>query len=239
MTERRFNLIKTDFEQQEKRILPRFPFCYLTFKSESDTRVYEVKDVSYTGMQLVIKDSEGQFQSGETIRGSMHWLGQEMKLQGKVMWLTEGRAGIEFIKRVETAENIKKFLGEDRLVAALKPLHRVDYGAELPAKLKYWLRSDGPVEVFVWQHQDHEYSHFQVLLLENFVEWQDGHGLKTGRIMSKRNIDTPLMDEDELLFRVDQGLDDDKLHRVRSLVGRIPPELLTPEVKDFLLMKLS
>lgn len=239
MTERRFNLIKTDFEQQEKRIFPRFPFCYLTFKPESDARAYEVKDISHTGMQVGIKDGDGVFEMGQPIQGSIHWLGHEMKLNGKIMWATDGRAGIEFIKRAETAESIKKFLGEDRLVAALKPLHRVDYGAELPAKLKYWLRSDGPVELFVWQHQDHEYSHFQVLLMENFVEWQDGVGLKTGRIMSKRNVDTPLMDEDELMFRVDQGLDDDKLHRVRSLLGRIPADLLSGEVKDFLLMKLS
>lgn len=239
MTERRFNLIKTDFEQQEKRIFPRFPFCYLTFKPESDTRAYEVKDISYTGMQLGIMEGDGAFRMGETIQGSIHWLGHEIKLMGNVMWVTDGRAGIEFVKRAETADKIKKFLGEERLVAALKPLHRVDYGAELPAKLKYWLRSDGPVELFVWQHQDHEFSHFQVLLLENFVEWKDGIGIKTGRIMSKRNVDTPLMDEDELLFRVDQGLDDDKLHRVRSLIGKIPAELLTSEVKDFLLMKLS
>ena len=26
------SLIKTDFEQLEKRVLPRYPLCYLTFK---------------------------------------------------------------------------------------------------------------------------------------------------------------------------------------------------------------
>lgn len=237
-TERRFNLIKTDFEQEEKRLLPRFPFCYLTFKPEQAARVYEVKDISYSGMQLGVKDGE-PFSTGQTVNGSIHWLGQEMKLQGKVVWATAGRAGVEFVKRAETAQAVSKFLGEDRLVAALKPLHRVDYGVQLPPKLRYWLRSDGPVEILVWQHQDQEFSHIQVLLLENFVEWQDGEGLKTGRIMSKRNVDTPLMTEDELMFRVDQGVDDEKLQRVRSLLERVPGELLNLDVKDFLLMKLS
>ena len=115
----------------------------------------------------------------------------------------------------------------------------MDYGADLPAKLKYWLRSDGPVEIFVWKHPDGELAQFQVLLLENFVEWQDGHGLKTGRIMSKRNVDTPLLDEDEMVFRVDEGVDEDKLQRVRSLVGKIPVELLTGDAKEFLVRKLS
>lgn len=238
-TERRFNLIKSDFQLQEKRIFPRFPVCYLTFKPERATRAFEVKDISHTGMQLGIRESGHPLTEGETVNGTVHWLGESLSLAGKVMWVTPGRAGVEFVKRQETAQAVVKFLDEERLVAALKPLHRLDYGAELPSKLKYWLRSDGPVEIFVWQHQDGELAQFQVLLLDQFVEWQDGQGLRSGRIMSKRNVDTPLVDEDELIFRVDQSLDDDKLQRVRSLVARLPAELLTPDAKDFLLMKLG
>ena len=84
-----------------------------------------------------------------------------------------------------------------------------------------------------------ELSQFQVLLLENFVEWQDGQGVKTGRIMSKRNVDTPLLDEDELVFRVDEGLDEEKVQRVRTLVEKIPGDLMTADAKEFLLLKLS
>ncbi len=236
-TERRFNLIKTDFEQHEKRIFPRFPVCYLTFKPDQGTRAHQIKDISFTGMQLGI--AEDAYNEGQPLNGTVHWLGQELTMHGKVMWKTKGRVGVEFIKRAELATGLKTFLSEERLIAALKPLHRVDYGAELPAKLKYWLRSDGPVEIFVWKHPDGELAQFQVLLLENFVEWQDGQGLKTGRIMSKRNVDTPLLDEDEMVFRVDEGVDEDKLQRVRSLVGKIPVELLTGDAKEFLVRKLS
>lgn len=236
-TERRFNLIKTDFEQHEKRIFPRFPVCYLTFKPDQGARAHQIKDISFTGMQLGI--GEDTYTEGQTLNGTVHWLGQELTMHGKVMWKTKGRVGVEFIKRAELATGLKAFLSEERLVAALKPLHRVDYGADLPAKLKYWLRSDGPVEIFVWKHPDGELAQFQVLLLENFVEWQDGQGLKTGRIMSKRNVDTPLLDEDEMVFRVDEGIDEDKLQRVRSLVGKIPVDLLTGDAKEFLVRKLS
>ena len=236
-TERRFNLIKTDFEQHEKRIFPRFPVCYLTFKPDQGTRAHQIKDISFTGMQLGI--AEDAYSEGQRLHGTVHWLGQELTMHGKVMWKTKGRVGVEFIKRAELATGLKTFLSEERLIAALKPLHRVDYGAELPAKLKYWLRSDGPVEIFVWKHPDGELAQFQVLLLENFVEWQDGQGLKTGRIMSKRNVDTPLLDEDEMVFRVDEGVDEDKLQRARSLVGKIPVELLTGDAKEFLVRKLS
>lgn len=238
-TERRFNLIKTDFQQHEKRIFPRFPVCYLTFRPTDGERAHEIKDISHTGMQLGVTEGSGDYTEGQALQGTVHWLGHELTMTGKVMWSTKGRVGVEFIKRQELATQLNQFLSEDRLVQALKPLHKLDYGAELPAKLKYWLRSDGPVEVFVWQHRDGELAQFQVLLLENFVEWEDGQGLKTGRIMSKRNVDTPLLDEDEFVFRVDEGLDDAKLQRARSLVNKIPGELLTGDAKEFLLRKLS
>lgn len=238
MTERRFNLIKTNFEQHEKRIFPRFPFCYLTFKPEESARAHEIKDISLTGMQLGTTHESEAYTEGQTLRGIVHWLGQELHMHGKVMWSTKGRVGVEFTKRQELTKSLQTFLSLDRTVKALKPLHKVDYGAELPAKLKYWLRADGPVEVFVWQHQDGELSQFQILLFETFVEWKDGIGIKTGRIMSKRNVDTPLLDEDEIVFRVDEGIDDNKLQRARALIEQLSEELIQREAKEFLMMKL-
>jgi hypothetical protein len=168
MTERRFNLIKTDFEQHEKRTLPRFPFCYLTFKTQQDAHAHEVKDISLTGMQLGVGPDGEAYTEGELLSGTVHWLGQELVMNGKVMWSTKGRVGVEFSKRQELTESLQKFLSHERVVHALKPLHRMDYGAELPAKLKYWLRCDGPVEIFVWQHQDGELSQFQILQFRKF-----------------------------------------------------------------------
>ena len=124
-------------------------------------------------------------------------------------------------------------------VRHLKPLHKVDGGLELPAKLKYWLRSDGPAELFVWQHGDGELSKFQVLFMETFVEWEDGHGLKTGRILSKRNVDSPLINEDECVFRMDQSAEEEKLNRVKDLVDLIPGELLPTETKTFIARQLT
>jgi hypothetical protein len=238
-TERRLNLIKTDFEQHEKRTFPRFPFCYLTFKLEGSQHACEIRDISHTGMQLGVGPKNEALMEGEMIRGAINWHGQQLTVLGKVMWSTQGRVGIEFLKRQEQFQQLMDFLSEEKMISALKPLHQFDYGAELPAKLKYWLRSDGPVEIFVWQHQDGELAQFQILLLEHFVEWQDGQGLKTGRIMSKRNVDTPLLDEDEFIFRIDEGVDDNKLHRIRSLVQKLPPNLLNQGAKEFLMMKLS
>lgn len=237
--ERRFNLIKSDFEKHEKRILPRFPFCYLTFKADGDSRVYEVKDISHTGMQLSLKEDEHQFKEDLALRGHIHWLGKNLDITGTVKWHTQNRIGVEFVKRREVIEKVQDFLETKEMAKRLKPLHKVSEGLEIPARLKYWLRSDGPVELFLWQHGDGELAKCQILFMEIFVEWQDGIELKTGRILSKRNVDSPLLTEDEWVFQIDQNVDVQKLEKVKKLIQLISDELLPEEVRNFIVRQLS
>jgi hypothetical protein len=237
--ERRFNLIKSDFEKHEKRILPRFPFCYLTFKPDDTSRVYEVKDISHTGMQLSLKEENHQFQEDHVLKGHIHWLGKNLDIAGTVKWHTQNRLGIEFIKKRDVLEKVQSFLEIEEMVKRLKPLHKLNEGLEIPARLKYWLRSDGPVEVFVWQHGDGEIAKYQILFMETFVEWEDGLGLKTGRILSKRNVDSPLLTEDEWVFQIDQDIDVSKLDRVKALINHINDDLLPSDVRTFLVRQLS
>lgn len=237
--ERRFNLIKSDFEKHEKRILPRFPFCYLTFKSDDTSRVYEIKDISHTGMQLSLKEDSHGFDTDSIMKGSIHWLGKNLEIAGTVKWTTGNRLGVEFVKRREVMDKVQDFLNIKEIVKRLKPLHQVEGGLEIPPRLKYWLRSDGPVEIFVWQHGHGEIAKGQVLFLDTFVEWEDGVGLKTGRILSKRNVDSPLLNEDEWVFQIDADVDGEKLGRVKELINLVPQDQLPTEVKTFLARQLS
>lgn len=237
--ERRFNLIKSDFEKHEKRVLPRFPFCYLTFKSDETSRVYEVKDISHTGMQLSLKEETDQFSEDQTLKGNIHWLGKKLNIAGTVKWLTTNRLGIEFVKRREVLQDVQDFLSLEEMVKRLKPLHKVDQGLDFPPKLRYWLRSDGPAEIFVWQHNSGEIAKCQILFLDTFVEWEDGAPLKTGRILSKRNVDTPLLNEDEWVFHIDSDIDLEKLGKVKTLVEYLSDDLLPTEVRTFLARQLS
>lgn len=237
--ERRFNLIKSDFEKHEKRVLPRFPFCYLTFKSDDTSRVYEVKDISFSGMQLSLKDNQDAIPTDAPLRGTIHWLGKSLDIHGTVKWHTGSRLGVEFAKRVDVTDKVSNFLKIEELVKKLKPLHKVSDGLEIPSRLKYWLRSDGPVEIFIWQHSDGEIAKFQVLFMEVFVEWEDGLGLKTGRTLTKRNVDSPLITEDEWVFQIDLDAEESKLSRVKDLVSLLGEDLIPTEVKSFLLRQLS
>ena len=237
--ERRFNLIKSEFEKHEKRILPRFPFCYLTFKPDNNSKVYEIKDISLTGMQLSLKEDGHSFNNDHALEGHIHWLGKHLDIMGTVKWHTPNRIGVEFTKKKDILDKVEGFLSIEEMVKRLKPLHKIEGGLEIPARLKYWLCSDGPAEVFVWQHGDGVMSKCQILFMETFVEWEDGVGLKTGRILSKRNVDSPLLTEDEWVFQIDSDLDAVKLDRVKVLIGHISEELFPSEVQKFLLRQLS
>ena len=237
---RHLNLVQSDFEKLEKRVLPRYPFCYLIFKSEnSSNRVFEVKDISHSGMQLALKSGNSGEREGGSLKGEIHWLGKSLKVQGSVKWAKENRLGVEFSGQATQREAVDGFLKIENFANSLKPLHKEELGLELPPKLKYWLRSDGPVEVFIWRHNDGELSKFQVLIMENFIEWKDTKGLQTGRVISKRDIDTPLISEDEFVFKLDDGIDDDKIGMAKKLLTNVDVDKLSQDALDFMLMKLS
>ena len=235
----KLRLVESDFEDLQKRVLPRFPFCYLTFKCEQNNHVFEVRDISHSGMQLVLRNGQHQIAKGASVHGRIHWYGQEEQVTGTVKWATNDRLGMEFSTQQSARESINEFLSMGNFVEHLRPIHKVDTGVELPAKLKYWLRSDGPVELFVWQHSHGDLSHFQFIIMENFVEWVDGEGLKTGRVISKRDVDTPLINEDEFVFKVDNHLDEEKIKAAKDLVSKLGSDKLSEGTLKFLRLILN
>lgn len=236
---RHLNLVKSDFEQLEKRVLPRFPFCYLTFKNDkSEGHVFEVKDISHSGMQLSLKNGSHNVNVDDNIHGELHWGTSKLTVNGNIKWTTDLRLGVEFSHSPNAREEMNEFLNFKNIAKHLKPVHELNSTIEIPAKLKYWLRSDGPVEVFIWQHSDGELARFQVLMMEKFVEWEDGFGLKTARVMSKRDLDTPLITEDEFVFKIDEHLDEEKVQNALTLVENINDTLLSEQTLEFLLLKL-
>ncbi len=238
--ERNFNLIKNEFGHHEKRVLPRFPFCYLTFKATSGdgSRAFEVKDISHTGMQLALRDGKHNFISGTELEGILHWHGDRLVVKGSVKWVTPLRLGLEFTHSENSLTAISAFLSTEKIASSLRAIHDTDMEIEVPNSLKYWLRADGPMEFFIWQHDDGEISNFQVLLMEKFVEWKDGVGLRTGRVISKRDVDTPLVTEDEFVFQINQDIGQEEIDFALEVIDKMNVELLSSEIIDFIKMKL-
>lgn len=232
-------LIKNSLADHERRVLPRFPFCYLTFKATGGTcdKVFEVPEMSESGMQLALREGEHDISTGSTLKGEIHFHGKKVSIEGKVRWTQPARLGIKFVENKSNLSKIKEFLSVRNLKSYIRPLHKTEM--EFPKNLKCWLRTDGPLEVFAWNHPDGEYARFQFIMLDHFVEWIDGEGLRTGKVITKRDLDTPLITEDEFVFNMDTEVNENRTKMAAELLGQLGPELIEQETVDFIHLKLG
>ena len=242
--ERHLSLIKTDYQEMEKRVFPRFPFGFMIFREETlndanSKMVFEVKDISLTGMQLSFRDGVHNYTEGLTIRGNLQWRGSTVSVSGKVQWIREGRIGLSFDSSISFEEKMRSFLSFDNIVSHIKPLHKNEMTLDLPNNLKYWLKADGVLEIFVWEHTSSGISRFQILMMEHFIEWEEGIGLRTGRIMTQRDLDTPLSQEDEFVFQIDEGALQDKIDLALGVARKIQEDHLPNEAREFIVYKLG
>lgn len=246
--ERHLSLIKTDYQELEKRVFPRFPFGFMIFKEDSKAEsfgqqdpkiVFEVKDISLSGMQLSFRDGTHHYTQGLSIVGNLQWRGSTVKVTGKIQWIREGAIGMSFDSSISFEEKMRSFLSFDNIVSHIKPLHKNNLSMDLPNNLKYWLKADGVLEIFVWEHTSSGISRFQILMMEHFIEWEEGVGIRTGRIMTQRDLDTPLSLEDEFVFQIDEGAIQDKIDMALGVVRKINTDHLPIEARDFLVYKLG
>ena len=236
--DRQLNLVNTSYQEVEKRVFPRFPLTVLLFKSASNEKqVFEVLDISYTGMKISLKDGEHLYKNSDDIKGVLHWKSARLEIKGNVKWTKDKQVGVSFNLTKELSKEIKDFLSISNIIAGMRPIHHTDF--ELPADLKYWLRSEGPVELFVWQHRGGNMSKFQLIMLDSFIEWEDGAGLRSGRVLTQRACDLPLSSEEEFMFEIDQGIDMEKIKFARDVSRSIPESFLPKEVCNFILLKLG
>lgn len=236
--ERNFNLLKNSTENLQKRVLPKFPFCLMTCKFENmGNEVFEVSDISLTGAQLSLKHGSHSLKRGSVVSGRIHWGGERLDIRGEVQWTSAKRLGLAFGLDAELTREISEFLSLKNILQFMRSINLSEEGMEIPSDLKYWIRSDGPVEIFVWQHNDRDIRCFQVLYFERFLEFKDGEGLRTGRVVTKRDLVTPLILEDEFVFLMDDELDKETLSRVNALVQHLPGSLLDGDTFDLLSLK--
>jgi hypothetical protein len=238
--ERHLSLIKTDFKEMEKRIFPRFPFGLMMFReADNDNKVFEVKDISLTGMQISIKDGKLGHKVGDKIHGNLQWRESGIVIEGRVQWVRGQSIGVSFSLGIAFESKMSNFLSFENIVSHIKPLHHSKLPIDLPNNLKYWLKSDGVLEIFVWEHVQSGISRFQIILMEHFIEWEEGTGIKTGRVMTQRDLDTPLSHEDEFIFQIDEGLMQDKVDLATGIVRKLNETQMPSAARDFLFYKLG
>ncbi len=218
------NLINNDEGKIEKRVLPRFPLNYLTFKLVGDETkglsAFSVIDISYSGTQLEKKYGEIELKLNDKIEGNLRWYGQNCYVSGSIKWIQGNRVGVQFDENSLMLKKVEAFLDISNFIDNLRPLHLDRYKMKKPQGLKYWLQAEGPVELFVWMNTDDTLSKFQIILFKDFVEWSSGE-MKSGEVISKRNLETPLLTKEELAFRFDNNLDDLKVKKAKNFLERL------------------
>jgi hypothetical protein len=225
----RLNLVKSNFLHQEKRIFPRYSLGFLTFKCISPliNKIFMVTDISATGMQLTLRAiGEEEFlhkplESETKVSGIIHWGREEMPVVGSVRWREGLRYGLRFEMPETEQAKFEDFFSLENIVNKMRPLHNPSVGpgpeAELPNSLKYWFKADGAMELFVWMHDHGGHSGIQLILMEDYIEWQDGKGLFTGKKIDKetKTLSTPLTENEELLIEFDDGVVKEKTEKAQ------------------------
>ena len=239
------------------RTLPRFPYCYLTFAFEwkedsggkgSNGRakkevkcspVMAVNDISLMGMQLKLASPIDGPKVGASISGLLSWKQDKCSIKGKIEWVAKEYVGISFAKTKTMQKSLQKFLSPANAAKHLLPLHQMNLEMEKPAELSHWLYADGPVEVFVWKYPDGEMKCFQIIFFDDFIEWQDGIGMSSGRVVNVRGEETPLYHREEFHFDMDSSFKQSRRVQAYDLINCLQEEMLGEQVKRFLLTKLD
>jgi hypothetical protein len=238
--EQYLNLIKNDEQKVEKRIFPRFPFSYLTYKmsDSANSMVFEVINISDTGMQLCLKSGGHNQTPGSEVKGALHWKNAELKTSAKIEWVKGSKMGLSFLACKEFKQKVAHFLSLERVATCMQNIIDTGLELELPTNLKCWVRSDGPCEIFVWSHSHGELSRFELILFNHFIEWQDGRGIQTGRVLQKRDLDTPLCSEDEFMVSLDNSFDPEKIERAKELISNLTDRHISESIRAFVERKL-
>jgi hypothetical protein len=197
----------------ERRIMPRFSISRMIFKDSESS--FQIINISYEGMKL---GGPGKiiYRKGQNIEGILSWFSSKCEVIGMIKWVKSDSLGVTFSEKCR--DQVRKLLSLENVIRGMLPLHEIN--KSLPANLKYWLRSDGPYELLVWG-SGRQLQSFQLILLDDFVEWINGIGIRTGKIIDRKSIDTPLFDQVEYTFNHDQSINLNTLRLGKLLLSKI------------------
>ena len=216
-----------------KRVFPRYPFSFLVFKASG--MAFQIKDISFRGMQISLKDGEHDLSVGDVLKGELHWKGEVLEIHFRVKWVNKDSVGGGFERDGEFDEKIQSFFCAENIISGLRPLHLQKDGPDLPDNLKYWFKSDGSVEFFVWCRNGGEIYSFQGIVLDKFFEWEEGKGVWMGNILKYRDWETPLECKEEFFLEEDTGSDSFMVELFHKIFSQLPGDYLSEDDRKFLL----
>jgi hypothetical protein len=221
----------------KKRVFPHFPLNYLTFKvrprdSKLVSHAYEVNFLSFDGMQLSIKLGKNLFKEGDQVVGSLNWWGELLEIEGNVRWVRGHHLGVKFHSKCQ--DELKQFVGLEKVLLKMRKVDLNDEFLKVPQDLSLWLRSDGIFDLYTWKNTDGSYRRVHLSYMQQVLEWENQQGLTTGKIFSKRDIETPLWQEHEYYLQVDHQLNPNTHEFFQRFIENLPEDSVPSDLASLL-----
>ena len=91
----------------------------------------------------------------------------------------------------------------------------------------------------MWIEHHDQFCKFQTLFMENLVEWQEGIGLKTGKLHEDQQWKNPPTERNQFMVKLDQNIDRLKISQICEIIENIPSDKIQESAREFILMKLK
>lgn len=216
---------KEDRPGVERRRVPRLSLTTEQFRLSQTGRIFPVADLSVNGMALRIID-RGElaiFPMGMRFEGVLNLRREKYSVKAQVRHLGTELVGCEFEGLDEKAcQAIRAFLDPAILGKELKPIPAAD-GVAL------WYHGPSGTDLLFWRLADGQYSRIILFVLGSYIQWENGAGLSTGRMMAsfEQSEIRGVVRLETMLLEADPKPDKGKLRIGQTLVSNsnIPQDL--------------
>jgi hypothetical protein len=175
-----------DTDKRNRRVFARYSVDHkhLTLMNEQD--ILLIREISAKGFSTEVSPRGFErLETGDVYDARIRYLGEIHDLQAKVAWKLDGFVGFEIVNAERsTLLFIKRLLRPIEIAASLQSVEASFLNGEGEGSAKTWYHGDEESDLYVWHHPDtSELKAWQLAIGEQYVEWSDASGLRTGSLI--------------------------------------------------------
>lgn len=179
---------------RNRRIYERFDIDYKHLSLMNEQDILLVRDLSETGFSTEVSERCFQrFHIGDVYQCRLRYLSEIFESQLRVIWKSNGFVGFEL---TEESSHLHHFmLRLLRPIAIGASMQRVDekYTTTRDNEGMIWYHGTETTNFYIWLDDEAEVKSWRLEDKDQYIEWNDFDGLKTGRInaISPQSLESP------------------------------------------------
>jgi hypothetical protein len=173
-------------DKRNRRVFARYSVDHkhLTLMNEQD--ILLIREISAKGFSTEVSPRGFErLAPGDVYEARIRYLGEIHDLEAKVAWKHDGFVGFEIVNAERsTLLFIKRLLRPIEIAASLQSVEASFLNGGGDGSAKTWYHGDEESDLYVWHHPDtNALKAWQLAIGEQYVEWSDGAGLRTGSLI--------------------------------------------------------